>query len=387
MKPLFTWVIFTGLFLAGCGQTTPTPAGPTATLGGPVVLAATFTQTPQIKSPSQTPTPSPSPSPTSTQALEATPTATLASSPTPTVEVQPSPTPPQETAPSGGSGGQADCVDKAAYYSDITIPDGTSFKQAVTFTKTWQIRNEGTCTWDGYKLVYAGGDIMDGPPSNPMPHVAPGEIANVSVELKSPPQGGEYTGLWEFENTGGQRFGVNSHGKDFIWVKIGVSWYTQENPPGNPKPTPGGPGSAQTGSCSVEQNVDYENQILSLINQARADNGLKALKLQSGLTAAARVHSQDMACNDFIDHTGSDGSTWFNRIQAQQYAYSYASENIYVGDPDFGGDAQGAFTWWMNSEVHRNNILSTKVTSIGIGYAYYPGSTYKGYYTIDFARP
>ena len=137
----------------------------------------------------------------------------------------------------------------------------------------------------------------------------------------------------------------------------------------------------------IQQNTDYEAQILTLINQARADHGLAALTLQAPLTAAARGHSQDMACNDFVDHTGSDGSSWYNRIQAQNYNYSYASENIYVGDPDFGGDAQGAFTWWMNSDVHRANILNPKVTSIGIGYAYYAGSTYKGYYTVDFARP
>jgi uncharacterized protein YkwD len=94
-----------------------------------------------------------------------------------------------------------------------------------------------------------------------------------------------------------------------------------------------------------------------------------------------------MACQDFVDHTGSDGSNWKDRIKAAGYSPGYATENIYVGDPTFGGDAQGAFNWWMNSQIHRDNILSTKVTQIGIGYAYNANSTYKGHYTLDFAKP
>lgn len=381
---LLACALLVGVYLTACNQTAAPGPTATATPRNPQVEATTFTP---AAPPAMTPTPT---------AIQATPTQTpteAPASPTPenptaTPETPASPTPentPTQAPP--GESSQADCIDKAAYFSDVTIPDGTSFKQSVTFTKTWQIRNEGTCTWDGYHLVFASGDIMDGALSNPMPVVKPGEIADVSVDLKSPPQGGEYTGFWEFENTSGQRFGVNSHGKDFIWVKIGVSWFTADNPPGVPKPTPGPGGASQPAGCTVEQNADYEAQILTLINQARAEKSLPALTLRDPLTAAARNHSRDMACNDFIDHTGSDGSTWFTRIQAQKYAYSYASENIYVGDPDFGGDAQGAFDWWMNSQVHRDNILSPKVTSIGIGYAYYSGSTYKGYYTVDFARP
>ncbi len=94
-----------------------------------------------------------------------------------------------------------------------------------------------------------------------------------------------------------------------------------------------------------------------------------------------------MACNDFIDHAGSDGSTWFDRVSAQGYTYAYASENIYVGDPAFGGTPQGAFEWWMNSQVHRDNILYPDVSEIGVGYVFRPGSTYGGYYTLVFAKP
>ena len=45
-----------------------------------------------------------------------------------------------------------------------------------------------------------------------------------------------------------------------------------------------------------------------------------------------------------------------------------------------------AMNWWMNSEVHRNNILSAKLTQIGIAYALNP-QTGAGYYTLVFAVP
>ena len=129
-------------------------------------------------------------------------------------------------------------------------------------------------------------------------------------------------------------------------------------------------------------------QVFQLINQMRTSNGLNPLSLNVSLSAAALVHSTDMACNNFIAHSGSDGSNWADRISVQGYQYStYPLENIYVGDPQYGGNAQGAVTWWMNSQVHRENILNGRVTETGVGYVYDPNSEYGGYYTMVFAQP
>jgi uncharacterized protein YkwD len=219
---------------------------------------------------------------------------------------------------------------------------------------------------------------MNGPQSVPLPTVNPGDIFNISVNLTSPANGGTYLGDWEFQRPDGTRFGVNSNGVDMIWVKIVVS-YIVVGPTATPNPI--------SASCNGQTNTDYINQVLTLINNARVSNNLSPLTLNDKLSAAAQAHSNDMACNDFVDHVGSDGSTWYTRVKAQGYTYSYASENIYVGNPTFGGDAQGAFTWWMNSQVHRDNILSPKVTQIGIGYTFYDKSTYGGYFTVDFGHP
>jgi len=126
--------------------------------------------------------------------------------------------------------------------------------------------------------------------------------------------------------------------------------------------------------------------LLTLINQARTDQGLATLTLRSPLTAAARVHSADMACNNFISHTGSDGSRPADRVAAQGYSFTWIGENIYAGGGS-NNTPERAFEWWMNSTPHRNNILGPNYQSIGIGYQYSSESQYGGHFTLVFTRP
>jgi uncharacterized protein YkwD len=233
---------------------------------------------------------------------------------------------------------------------------------------------------------------MNAPMASPIQDVKVNEYANISIDLVASTRGGPDMGYWEFKNTSGQTFGVGSGAQGLLWAKVTVDYptviptTTVQNPSPSATPAPSS-GSGTSVTCNYTLNNDYVTQILSLINTARTQNGLKALTLNPELNAAALAHSVDMACNDFISHNGSDGSTWYDRIKAQGYAnYTSARENIYVGSPAFGGDAQGAFTWWMNSKIHHDNILFPTVTEVGIAYVFTSTSTYGGYYTLDLAR-
>jgi uncharacterized protein YkwD len=298
-----------------------------------------------------------------------------------------------------------DCINKAAFSADVTIPDGMVLKMGESFTKTWRVRNEGTCTWAGYELVYAGGDALNGAMSNAMTEIKPGEYGNISVELKAPQRAGGLIGYWLFKNTAGNTFGVGAEGDGMLWVQItvasplpavetpvsGGASMVSVNTSQGPTATPVAPASTpQTGQggCVYTTNAGYESQILGFINNARAQNGLGALTLDSQLNAAALEHSLDMACNAIISHTGTDGSTWYDRVRNQGFAnYNASRENIYVGNPAFGGDASGAFTWWMNSEIHRKTLMNPDQKLIGISYIYSDSSAYGGNYTTVFARP
>ena len=258
------------------------------------------------------------------------------------------------------------------------MPDGTPFYPGEAFTKTWRVRNEGTCTWTNYTLIYDNGDLMSADTSHPIPAAAPGDIIDISVDMTAPSRAGAYTGNWQFKADNNETFGVGTTGEGLLWVKIGIK-------------AAGGTGQTATPpsseSCSYERQTDAETQVLNLINTARAAQGLGAFTLNNKLSAAAVRHSVDMACQDFVGHNGSDGSTWYTRIEGEGMAYTRASENIYVGNPSFGGTPQGAFDWWMNSQIHRDNILDSSFTKIGVGYVYSTPSTYGGYYTLVFSRP
>jgi uncharacterized protein YkwD len=297
------------------------------------------------------------------------PTAT----PQPTATTVPTAAPTSQ--PQTSTGGQAaSCDNKAAFYADVSIPDGTQFVPGQAFTKTWRVKNAGTCDWNGYTLVYQDGNPLGAPTIVPVPGtVTAGKIVDLSVKMAAPQSPGGYYSNWLLAGSDGSTFGTGAAKNGLLWTKIGVRTLF---------PVTGG-----QPVCAYKTDPSVESQVLQLINEARQTQGLAPLKLNDKLSAAASGHSQDMACNDFVEHYGSDGSTWFGRIQAQGVKYKDASENIYAGNPQFGGTAQGAFNWWMNSQVHRDNILNPKSTQIGIGYIYYDGSTYKGYYTLNFMWP
>jgi uncharacterized protein YkwD len=135
--------------------------------------------------------------------------------------------------------------------------------------------------------------------------------------------------------------------------------------------------------CSPSGSGSLESQVIALINQERANEGVGALSANSSLTLAARNHSQDMACNNFFSHTSPTTGSPFDRILAAGYSYSSAAENIGAGY----SSAAAVVEAWMNSSGHRDNILNSNYVNVGLGYAYWNGSTYGHYWTATFGAP
>jgi len=115
--------------------------------------------------------------------------------------------------------------DVAGFVSDVTIPDGTVLLGGNAFVKTWQLRNDGTCTWtEDYTLVFYSGAQMSGPSTQQLTDVdiAPGETLDISVNLVSPTSAGTYYGYWMLENADGVRFAIGTIGSPF-YVNIVVN--------------------------------------------------------------------------------------------------------------------------------------------------------------------
>ncbi|MBI5838487.1 MAG: hypothetical protein HZB19_00160 [Chloroflexi bacterium] len=139
---------------------------------------------------------------------------------TPTVTGTP-PTPtPSKTATPAPSG-----CDKAQFISDVTVPDGTTFAPNTSFTKTWRLKNIGTCTWTtSYQLMFDSGEKMGGPDTAAMPtNVAPGQTVDITIGLVAPATAGSYRGYWKFKNASGVPFGIGSAATKSWWVEIKVS--------------------------------------------------------------------------------------------------------------------------------------------------------------------
>lgn len=116
--------------------------------------------------------------------------------------------------------------DQAQFVRDISIPDGSVFAPAATFTKTWRLRNAGTCTWSGYSLVFESGDSMSGTSPTPIGTVSPGQEVDVSVNLTAPATAGSYRGYWRIRNSSGVLIPVlgGTQAKSFfVDIKVAVS--------------------------------------------------------------------------------------------------------------------------------------------------------------------
>lgn len=141
-----------------------------------------------------------------------------------------------------------------------------------------------------------------------------------------------------------------------LWLGIGVLFPA----------TLATPVHAQDGD--VLSQLDSAAQTVALaINQARANAGLPPLGLHPLLNLAAQNHVNDMVANYNYSHTGSDGSNVKQRVQWTGYGSAWASENwVSVSSPEL------AIQWWMNSTVHRGNILNGNWHEYGIGFGSHP---------------
>lgn len=109
----------------------------------------------------------------------------------------------------------------------------------------------------------------------------------------------------------------------------------------------------------------FEQEVLELTNAERQKQGLQPLTLDTELSKVARVKSEDMAANNYFDHTSPTYGTPFEMMKQFGISYSSAAENIAQGQTTPAQVVEA----WMNSQGHRENIMNSSYTHIGIGHA------------------
>lgn len=108
----------------------------------------------------------------------------------------------------------------------------------------------------------------------------------------------------------------------------------------------------------------YEKEVIRLVNEIRAKNGLGTLKEDWELSRVARYKSQDMKNNNYFSHTSPTYGSPFDMMKKFGISYTSAAENIAKGQKT----PQEVVNAWMNSSGHRANILNKNYTHIGVGY-------------------
>ena len=123
----------------------------------------------------------------------------------------------------------------------------------------------------------------------------------------------------------------------------------------------------------------WKRDVLTLVNEERANYGLPALTWGTTCEAAAQKRAEESVIK--YDHTRPDGSSWETVCKSPNGGV--AGENLAAGNTAVSPET--VVQTWMNSETHRNNILSDKFTKVAVGFVFDPNAPYKTYWSQFFS--
>lgn len=130
------------------------------------------------------------------------------------------------------------------------------------------------------------------------------------------------------------------------------------------------PAAAASSCAYADERPDDRNRervemaSVCLVNEIRAERGLRVLGLERALTGAAVFHSQDMNLFDYFAHVNRVGADAGDRARAAGYGGD-AGENLARNV----SSARQAVQMWMDSPTHRANVLDERYRSVGAGIA------------------
>lgn len=126
----------------------------------------------------------------------------------------------------------------------------------------------------------------------------------------------------------------------------------------------------------------WRDRILQLVNQARGEAGLNAVRWNATLEEQATQYACELISYDFFAHVNPvTQSTLRDRANQFEYTYLAIGENLAAGQQT----PEEAFDDWMNSDGHRANILEPRFTELGVGIR--SGGEYGLYWVQEFGLP
>lgn len=139
-----------------------------------------------------------------------------------------------------------------------------------------------------------------------------------------------------------------------------------------------------------EQASTTQEKMVRLINDIRNSkrrcgkrtfSAARTVRWNSKLTIAALNHVKDMAWNDILSHTGSDGSSVQTRVERTGYRWQIVAENVAAGRQN----SEEVLSSWLESPAHCANLMNPDVTDIGVACFRNGESRYGTYWALVMA--
>jgi uncharacterized protein YkwD len=111
------------------------------------------------------------------------------------------------------------------------------------------------------------------------------------------------------------------------------------------------------------QNIAYYNEVLTLVNEIRAEAGVQPLTLDTTLCQAATMRSLEMNYSQQFSHTRPSGEACFSVFGTYGVGYRTAGENIAAGQRT----PESVVNAWKNSEGHYKNMINANFNKLGVG--------------------
>ncbi|HEX7561398.1 MAG TPA: CAP domain-containing protein, partial [Candidatus Humimicrobiaceae bacterium] len=124
----------------------------------------------------------------------------------------------------------------------------------------------------------------------------------------------------------------------------------------------------QAGTTGQAEN--FTVALLSLINNARISIGLQPLSLNPTLNSIAKSRCNDMIARDYFSHVSPEGKDIKSFVEENGIMHKTTGENIQYCSPPSMSGPELFFNSWMDSEVHRANILNPGYSQIGIALSF-----------------
>lgn len=135
--------------------------------------------------------------------------------------------------------------------------------------------------------------------------------------------------------------------------------------------------SQGTGQTTTTED-SYVDEVIRIVNEERAKQGLQPLKKNNDLCKVAGIRATETT--SLFSHTRPNGESCFTILKEYNISYMTVGENIAAGQQT----PTEVMNAWMNSQGHRENIMNSSFGQIGVGVV--KGGSYGIYWVQMFTN-